>query len=187
MEKIKLDKELVFTDFLYIWNTDGQKVFGDKLVIYENCGIAMYNKDNMVSYVEGNEIEVKKWEEDIFIFAKNITPFSFIVVYKEPSKLFPKESFKAGDKVLKLDDAIKIEFDYYIKGVELCIEEIKQKYEYIVTEINLITDDFKVVKIKNDTETVQVLESDLISFSQIFKNANILIDIGKTRLPFQIE
>lgn len=188
MDKIKIDKELTLSNFLYMQTKDGQKIFGDKITIYENCGIIIYKGDNIVSCIECTEIEVKKWEEDIFIFAKNLIPFSISVIYEECSKMFKNESFKLEDKVIRQDNlnSTKLEFAY-ISGVELDIEQIKQQYEYTVVEINIISDDFKVVTIQKGDEIVQTLETELISLPQIFKNANILIDIGKTRLPFQIE
>ena len=99
MKKIG-DKNIIqIKDFLYITNNDGQKIYGDKIIIYQNCGIVVYKKNTIVSIIECSNIEMVNCGNKIDIFAKALSYFALSIVFENSFK--NNVDFKIGDKVIR--------------------------------------------------------------------------------------
>ena len=172
MKKIG-DKNIIqIKDFLYITNNDGQKIYGDKIIIYQNCGIVVYKKNTIVSIIECSNIEMVNYGNKIDIFAKALSYFALSIVFENSFK--NNVDFKIGDKVIRQDnlDATRIEMNFSFLDT-FNAEAIKREYEYEIIEIININQSFKILKLKNNKETVQVPCNRVIFFRDIVgKNKN---------------
>jgi hypothetical protein len=174
MEKFIVKGKYEVNDFLYFQNQYGQKIYGDRVVLYENCGIVIYkNIEKVVSYVECTNIELVKHDSRYAIFAKSLIPFTVSIVFKEPSSFFEKETFKTADLVIRMDntDAAKLEAGL-LRGNVTDIGSVIRTYGYTIVKILDIKDDFKIVTLIKDEETVQIPYLRLSSLGAIVKNAN---------------
>jgi len=160
---------IVISHCLYTTNNDNYKIYNDKIVIYQNCGIFLYKEDEVVAIFECTNIEIVDYKTRIDIFGKSkkLTHFALSVILDREDESNTC-NFKKGDKVIRQDnfDAAKISINY-LEGKDINIEKIKKEYEYEIIKIINITNDFKILEIQKDNNVIQVNSSEVVLFNQL--------------------